>query len=187
MIKNYDIDQYKIKAFIVNLYKCKDVWTQDSRYSEGITRVWYGDPKNARKAIYEFAVYFRREFGYDFVQYSMEMDRSSHNGNTQAFLFHHYEFGTHCRRIAYGACCFRFRKDYTDVEPHWALQWIWIHPLNRGNGTLTKHWKTFECLFGNFMVETPLSKAMKYFLDKQIGTYSHRYEDILKKESVLSE
>lgn len=179
MMRIRELERYIVRAFRVKLDKCQGLYCDEHfHYSKGLTRIRYGDPKSARKVIYEFARYFQREFQYDFIQYSIDPERSSNDNNTQAFLFHHYDVGVHNDRIAYGACCFRYRKNWTNLEPHWALQWIYLHPLCRNEGELTRHWETFETVFGNFMVEEPLSKSMEYFIENKPSKYKHDYKEI---------
>lgn len=141
--------------------------------------VEYGDPLATRKALYQFAVYFRREFRYDFVQYSVE-DDGANLDHMVAFLFYEHDWAT--KNTAYGGCIFRYRCNWTNVDPHWALQWIWLHPYERGRGRLTNVWGYFEEKFGNFVVEEPLSSAMKAFLDKKKGKYNHDIQEFIRSD-----
>lgn len=113
-------------------------------------------PLPYRRAVYELAVCFRREFEYDFVQYGYEGKED--DPDARAFLWIEP-----IDDIAIGGCCFRWR-DWSDAPPGWALQWIWLHPYRRGHGLLTKAWPIFKKHFGEFVVERPLSYGMQSFL-----------------------
>lgn len=66
-----------------------------------------------------------------------------------------------------GACAFRRREDY------WALQWMWLAPKVRRRGILARRWPMFLERFGDFVVEAPLSNAMKAFV-RQHGSESQK-------------
>src|SRR2546422_349666 len=109
-----------------------------------------------RKEVERFAYYFRREFDYDTVQFE-KTDKTPYI----AYLFANEEY--HHPRVWFGACCFRTRN-YGDLErPIQALQWIWMHPFQRNQGALKGWWPTFRANHGDFIVEPPLSPAMKQF------------------------
>lgn len=60
-----------------------------------------------------------------------------------------------------------FRKGvWTDPEPRWTLEWVWITPKLRSRGILSRAWPTFQRLYGDFPVERPLTEAMTKFLTK---------------------
>jgi hypothetical protein len=125
-------------------------------------------PVGLRRAVEWIAHYFRREFGYDFVQYSVD-ERDEDPGERddsrdRAFLWANPTTLDGRGTVeAVGACCFRWR-DYEDAPPGFALQWVWLHPYCRDRGTLTTAWPDFRERFGDFIVETPLSRAMASFL-----------------------
>ena len=110
------------------------------------------------KRVERLAQYFRREFRYDFVQWSATNDEPS----ARAFVWvvDHWP-----HPVGFGACCFRWRE-WTDAPHGWALQWIWLHPYERGKGHLTRVWPYFRETFGDFHVERPLSSAMRAFLER---------------------
>jgi hypothetical protein len=115
-------------------------------------------PAAVRRAIYTCALYFRREFRYDFVQYSEREEEPS----ARAFLWYGGpEYSGRCH--AWGACCFRWRT-YTSCTPLWALQWVWLHPYLRTQGLLRGTWPYFLKRFGWFDVEPPYSPGMRAFL-----------------------
>lgn len=121
--------------------------------------------KQHRMAVYKIARFFRKEFGYDFVQYHYE--EKDDETKSVAFLWVHPEavFSVQDFRVpCIGATCFRWRK-WEEFEG-WAMQWIWMHPFYRRKGLLTKAWPKFRKEFGEFKVEPPLSDAMRAFLAK---------------------
>lgn len=118
--------------------------------------------KRIRKAVEQLALYFKREFGYDFVQYSAKetlhqdraflwSDSTPHNGRMQ--------------EVVYGACCFRWRK-YKNHPHGWAMAWCWFHPYERRKGHLSDAWPYFQARFPGFTCEGPFSPAMTGFLLK---------------------
>jgi hypothetical protein len=98
------------------------------------------------------ASYFRREFNYDFVQFS-ELD----DGYVAYLLL---EGSTGEYRVIGGLCFFQQEPP----EPQWGLHWVWIHPFERRHGRLRALWPFFRNKFGDFSVEYPLSDAMVAFL-----------------------
>lgn len=117
---------------------------------------WVGAdaPGWKRKEVYERARLFRREFGYDFLQWSIEDDPDA-----IGFLF-----SDGIGRII-GACA--FRPQLGNADRPWRLDWIWLCPDARRSGSLRREWQRFRQRFGDFDVEPPLSEAMKAFLIKQ--------------------
>lgn len=140
-------------------------------------------PLEQRQAVHRIAHFFRREGGYDFVQY--ESDTRYEQEDCIAYLFlEHIGSGESRRRkgietVCYpciGAACFRYRN-YQDVRPGYALQWVWIHPYRRRHGLLKAAWPTFKREVGTFMIESPLSDDMCRFLDQVDKDW---YEDLMK-------
>jgi hypothetical protein len=98
------------------------IWLRDSESNP--IRITYKSPILYRKAVYKIACFFRREFGYDFVQYGfqgIEDDRRH-----VAFLWLNPEaVGVHNFRVpCIGASCFRYR----DEKKGFSMQWVWFHP-----------------------------------------------------------
>lgn len=58
-------DKYTIKAIEVIKPKSLSDWTNSE-----IIQVTQNSPKSYKKAVEQYACYFRREFDYDFVQFS---------------------------------------------------------------------------------------------------------------------
>ncbi|MBK3780104.1 hypothetical protein G3A43_07525 [Paraburkholderia aspalathi] len=110
--------------------------------------------------IYDRALAFKREFGYDFVQWGSP--RGDDDLNACGVLFVD-ESGT-----IVGACAFRLRE--WNEQRQWALQWVWFAPQHRRQGHLARHWSAFRSEYGDFDVESPVSAAMQAFLAKQGDT-----------------
>lgn len=129
------------------------------------------------REMYERARAFRREFGYDFVQWGSESGESDPDAHGYLFL--------DCSHTIVGACAFRLRED--DSAKWWALQWVWISPNHRRQGHLERNWDKFKQKFGNFEVESPLSDAMTSFLakrgDSRLSSESFQTSLLLKPET----
>lgn len=108
------------------------------------------------KAVYQRAVYFRREFHYDFVQWAGSEREKNHHPQARGHLFSSKEGGAEGTII--GACGFWHDDD------GWRLQWVWLCPPARRTGALSHRWPGFLELYGDFWVEQPLSDAMRQFL-----------------------
>jgi hypothetical protein len=119
-------------------------------------------PSAARRAVWQFADYFRREFIMNAAQ-----DSDVGVGDDQkcvAFLWQCRLAGEENRVL--GACCFQDRQ--LDDTPHaWSLQWVWLHPFERRRGHLSRAWPYFAARFGPFYVEPPWTDAMQAFLTKK--------------------
>ncbi len=122
-------------------------------------RVNANHPLEIRKAVHQYAVYFRREFLYDFVQYSIN-DGAEDDDFSHPYIWLrpiHPDY-----MVVIGAC--RFRRPRED-ENDWIFDWAWFHPYYRNHGLLSSCWSGFEQKYGkNFIVEPPLSPQMKSFL-----------------------
>lgn len=113
-------------------------------------------PPWKHREIYRRAVAFKREFGYDFVQW--HSPKGDDDPGVQGLLFSNAE------GIIVGACAFRLREN---KAKRWTgLQWIWIAPKFRRAGILTAQWPELRRRFGDFHVEGPVSEAMQAFLEK---------------------
>lgn len=117
-------------------------------------------PRSHRRAVFRFAQYFRREMGYDFVQYGW--DGEEDDPHCTAYVWQSKSAAYGQRAPCYGAACFRKRD-----EGGPALQWVWIHPYLRRHGLLSDAWGMFEERHPRFAVEAPLSPAMLAFLEKR--------------------
>ena len=113
-----------------------------------------------RRCLEAVATYFRREFHYDFVQYSAT------ETDVRALGFVWVSPGG---GWVTGGACFRWRE-YLDSTPAYAMQWIWLHPYVRRSGLLSRAWPFFRARCGPFTCEPPLSPAMDGFLNKLRST-----------------
>jgi hypothetical protein len=134
------------------------------------TRVTVESPLVLRKAVYQCARWFKKEFQYDYTQYGY--NGREDDPNHVAFLWPHPDsillLGNDEFVLAIiGACCFRWRNDYWNQDHCWAMQWMWLHPFYRHRGLLSQAWGGFRGEFGSFVAEPPLSDAMEGFLGKQ--------------------
>lgn len=115
-----------------------------------------------QNAVYRLAIYFKREFGYDFIQY--EPKATDTHPKDRAYLWmDRSNFGE--EGLPIGAASFRWRE-WTNHEPTFALQWIWMHPYERCKGHVREAWPFFQKQHGEFLIEPPLSPGMKAFLKK---------------------
>lgn len=125
---------------------------------DDLTCVGRRSPASQKKAVELMATYFRREFGYDFVQYSA--NEFLDDSETLAWL---WATGYPQDYTIIGGGCFR-KREWKDLPNAWAMQWIWLHPYFRRKGILTRAWPVFTAMFGPFDVEEPVSNAMDHFL-----------------------
>ena len=98
---------------------------------------------------------FKRELGYDFVQWGYP----ERDPRARGFLFND-DTGTFGNGAVVGACAFRWRGT------EWGLQFIWITPKARRKGVLSRRWGRFREQFGEFVIEPPLSASMEAFAEK---------------------
>lgn len=115
------------------------------------------------KEMHDRARAFRREFGYDSIQWADGID---HSHNPHGFLMR----GTTGRgeNCIVGACAFR---EFSPDE--WTLTWAWVCPEARHTGVLSRRWQDFLWRFGDFHIDAPLSASMKQFILKQ-GTEAQK-------------
>ncbi len=105
--------------------------------------------------MYRRAQAFKREEGYDFVQWqSSDGETDPH---VQGFLLSDDDGAVQ------GAIAFRWRVP-EDEQPFWGLQWVWVCPRARKSGVLSARWLAFRERFGDFHVEGPVSEGMRAFL-----------------------
>lgn len=132
---------------------------------DGYESLIYIAPSSAKKkkeALEKMAVYFRREFKYDYVQYCKE----NHGSDCTGILFTEpatdlVKHGNHFpNRVIGGAC---FRKKLTG---EFFLDWVWFHPFARNRKNLKKHWPALRQKFQSFTLTEPLSAHMAAFVKK---------------------
>ena len=150
-----------IPFYVPKYYGCND---------HAILRVDHHSPFLYRRAVENYAYMFKRQFGYDFVQFTADeswgsiVDRVHKQSTWYSYLFLD-PFDTSNMYKTVGGCTFRWRE-YKNHESGWALQWIWIHPFHQRQGILSQHWGGLNKMYGQFAVESPLSPAMTSFLDQ---------------------
>lgn len=116
------------------------------------------------KAVEQLAYYFKREFKFDFVQYTAYEDVN--NPKSDAYVWIDSNFSD---TFAVGAVNFRFLGDVNQPKK-WSLEWVWLHPYYRNQGLLSGAWKAFQKKYGkDFLIEPPISKAMACFIKKMNG------------------
>lgn len=128
-----------------------------------VTVTWKS-PLKLRREVERFAIYFRREFNYDFMQFVATEEPKNDERPYAAYLFTN-ELHEH-PRVWVGGCCFRWRE-FKGLDARWGMQWMWLHPYYRGKGILGRAWNKFKELHGNFFCEPPFSPAMEAFLRKR--------------------
>lgn len=114
-------------------------------------------PAWKHREMYVRARAFKRELHYDFIQWGSP--RGDDDPHVHGILFA-AEDG-----IIVGACSFRWRE-VDDHPPFWGLQWIWICPKHRRQGHLERYWPKLRARFGAFVIEAPVSDAMRAFATK---------------------
>lgn len=114
-------------------------------------------PQWLNKQLYKHAVAFRREFRYDFVQWS---PFGEDDDEARGILI------TDEHRRVVGAMGFRWRV-WSDAPAGWSLDWVWFVPSFRKQGYFTRHWKKLRQMYGDFYIQRPVSDAMRQFAIKQ--------------------
>ena len=154
-------------------------------FPSGLCMVTKDSPLLHKKGVQAFASYFRRETGYDSRQFAVSEYGNDNNrsqgdwvttdDNTRSFLWCDTEDGP-CPWDTFGGCTFRKKAAF------WKLDWVWLHPYERRKGHLQSAWPFFRSMFGIFIVQKPLSNAMKQFI-KRIGYCEELKEEIKKMEA----
>jgi hypothetical protein len=117
-------------------------------------------PRWMQTEMYRRATAFKREFGYDFVQWHPNGEFGDDVRGVR-FVDHSGAFGL---GAIVGACCFRVRARHG--PPCWELDWIWLAPPARRRGILTLAWDGLVQRFGQFDLCPPVSDAMQAFVRK---------------------
>lgn len=113
-------------------------------------------PMWMHREVYERAVRFKRDFGYDFTQWAGTDRRKCIDAHWQGHLFDaDDESGT-----IVGACAFWFHED----ENRWEMMWAWISPRYRRQGVMSRRWIAFLDRYGDFSLAAPFSHAMHAFI-----------------------
>ncbi|WP_035841581.1 hypothetical protein [Kitasatospora azatica] len=112
------------------------------------------DSKALREAVDVIGQQFRRETNNDVAPFSTE--RSDVEGVLFVSRRFHATFP-----IAAGAAGFAMEDGV------WWMDWIWIHPYERGRGLMDVVWIDLEHRYGQFHIDGPYSRAMSAFLRRR--------------------
>lgn len=121
------------------------------------------DDMRLRRIVEAFGKCFRRELHFDFPPFSAELvDFYGQRNEAEVVLFDAQETTRATFPIAAGAAGLSL------VQGKRVLDWIWLHPFERGECLMGFAWADLEAAYGNdFLVRNPLSGAMKGFLTKR--------------------
>ena len=125
---------------------------QNKKY-QGIMK---GHITRLNRIMYSFALYFRREFRYDFVQWGRDL---MEDDKVSSWILSE-------DRIAYGGINFLHESDKTLGEI-WVLHWAWVHPFHRNAGRLSYAWDTVTKGKGPIFLSEPVSQQMALFALKR--------------------
>jgi hypothetical protein len=123
-----------------------------------------------RDVVEEIGRQFKREGGYDFAPFDASDE------NSQGVLINSQKFKT-TFSIAAGAAAF------TRVDGLWWMNWVWVHPYERGSGLFRQAWSELEELYGRFHIDGPYSASMSAFIRSE-GIDTDRLNHPLWDESV---
>jgi GNAT superfamily N-acetyltransferase len=114
-----------------------------------------------QQELYLRAKMFRREFRYDFSQWSPNGDEQP---DAHGFLFND-DTGAFGRGAIIGGTVFRW-VEFRDATARWAMDWVWIAPAARRKGVLSRLWPAFIQRFEEFRLTPPVSSDMMAFAAK---------------------
>lgn len=109
-------------------------------------------PMWMHREVYDRAMRFKRDFGYDWPQWHEAKRREQIDPKWLGFVF------VDDSGAIDGACSFAREED------GWTLCWVWIRPSRRRHGLLAARWPSFLAEFGHFWIEHPLSDSMTRFI-----------------------
>lgn len=135
-------------------------------------------PLPLRRSTEKLARYFRREFGYDFVNF----DARERDPDCEAWLWITRDFASAAGWCATGHAVFWKIAFHDRPGPEWQLGSAWQHPYFRGHGRLTAIWPHWARSYGPFWVETPWSPAMQAFLSRT----AHQFPDGKTSQDLLA-
>lgn len=121
------------------------------------------DLRSCRDSLELMAIYFKREFKYDYLQY----ESADHANDFTGVLFFERamdlvkDIDHYPNRVIGGA------GFWNKADGH-VLDWVWLHPFSRNRGNLRKHWPELKNKFGNFELTPPISAQMGKFLEKNV-------------------
>ncbi|WP_412540090.1 hypothetical protein R8Z50_30375 [Longispora sp. K20-0274] len=126
---------------------------EEADRSAGVTR--HADSLALRHIVADVGIQFKRELGYD----TPPFDPGDPLGDGVLILSQKF-IATF--PIAAGAAEF-IRHD----DGAWMMTWIWLHPYERGNSLAGQVWDELEDRYGQFLIDGPLSPAMRAFLNRR--------------------
>ncbi|MFF1340762.1 hypothetical protein ACFVYT_23100 [Streptomyces sp. NPDC058290] len=120
-----------------------------------------GDDMQLRQAVEALGRCFQREMRFDFPPFTAKPSPHHVAESVEGLLFNSKKlFATF--PVATGAAGMSVQEG----EP-W-LDWIWIHPFERGRGLVDAAWSDLERTYGSeFRIQQPISRAMKGFLRRR--------------------
>lgn len=129
------------------------------------------DDMELRRIVETFGMYWRRELRYDIPPFSAAwFDWEGKPNRAEVVLFDSQRM-TATFPIAAGAA------GLSIVQGRRMLDWIWLHPFERGKRLMGYAWADLEARYGDdFLIQPPFSGAMKGFLAKQ-GVDQERWKD----------
>lgn len=142
-------------ARVVRLLQPRSTKLMRDRLAQGraaAERVDVRAPMWLHREVYERAMRFKRDFGYDYPQWHEATRHEEIDPKWLGFVF------VDDAGAIDGACSFA-------RESHgWTLCWVWIRPARRRHGLLAARWPGFLAEFGDFWIEHPLSAPMTDFV-----------------------
>jgi hypothetical protein len=160
-LRDFPLDPYDMRLPLVNLDRFhKEPFFCLGRGGRTASMITADSPLALRLAVARLALWFRREFHYDFVPYEAD----SHPPDCQIFAWADDDREHNRQAPLIGAAGFDV-EDRLPARP-WMLGWAWFHPYARRQGYLSHAWPLFRERFGDFLVRFPLSEPMQAFLAK---------------------
>ena len=157
----------------------KSFWTgpngRGSRFTIEMFPLLYADKPSALRALIPathdtrlrelaetFGKYFKQELGFDSIPFTAEADSPSGDTTEIDVVLFDAQRVTATFPVAAGAA------GLSVVDGERWLDWIWIHPFERGKRLARLAWEDLEAVYGDqFKIQPPLSPAMEHFLDHQ--------------------
>ncbi|MFI8343111.1 hypothetical protein ACIF8W_24060 [Streptomyces sp. NPDC085639] len=119
-----------------------------------------GDDMELRQAVEVLGRCFQREMRFDFPPFTAKPSPHHVAESVEGLLFNSKKLLA-TFPVATGAAGMSVQAG----EPR--LDWIWIHPFERGRGLADAAWGDLERVYGNeFRIQQPISPAMRAFLTR---------------------
>ncbi|MDT0545611.1 hypothetical protein [Streptomyces lonegramiae] len=120
-----------------------------------------GDDMELRKVVETFGNYFKSELRFDFLPFVAEPRKADLEQSVEGVLFNSRKLLA-TFPVAVGAAGLSIESGQ-----RW-LDWIWIHPFERGTRLMEEVWSDLERMYGtDFKIAPPISPAMAGFLRHQ--------------------